>query len=158
MSDPIPFTERTKPTQFLENVNRTDSPPPPASPNPSMCVGAATVKRPIQEQYVRGTIGSLLEGLSEAEGAGIHLITFIAPTNPMVHPILHEPWLRALSDEILTYDIPKEDLAELHKFEEEKLPRNKSMYDYGYLLENCLKTKAEWITIVEDDVIARAGW
>lgn len=143
---------------FLESVNSTDSPPPPASPNPSMCVGVATVKRPVQEQYVRGTIGSLLVGLSEAERAQIHLITFIAHTDPMVHPIYHEPWLRALSDKVLTYDIPKEDLAELHKFEEENLPRNKSMYDYGYLLDNCLKTNAEWITIVEDDVLARAGW
>lgn len=143
---------------FLENFNHTDSPPPPASPNPSMCLGVATVKRPVQEQYVRGTIGSLLEGLSEAERAQIHMITFIAHTDPTVHPIYHEPWLRALSDEILTYDIPEEDLAELHKFEEEKLPRNKSMYDYGYLLDNCLKTNAEWITIVEDDVIAREGW
>lgn len=123
-----------------------------------MCVGVATVKRPIQEQYVRGTIGSLLEGLSEVERAQIYLITLIAHTDPMLHPIYHEPWLRALSDQVLTYDISKEDLAELHKFEEEKFPRNKSMYDYGYLLDSCLKTYAEWITIVEDDVIARAGW
>ena len=87
-----------------------------------------------------------------------YLITFIAHTDSMVHPIYHEPWLRALSDKVLTYDVPEEDLAELQKFEEEKLPRNKSMYDYGYLLKNCLKTNAEWITVVEDDVIARAGW
>lgn len=49
-------------------------------------------------------------------------------------------------------------MAELHKSVEEKLPRNTSMYDYGYLLDSCLKTNAEWVTIVEDDVIARAGW
>ena len=144
--------------RFIETVNRTDSPSPPASPNPSMCVGVATVKRPVQEQYVRGTIGSLLEGLSETERAQIHLITFIAHTDPTVHPIYHELWLRALSDEVLTYDVPEEDLAKLEIFEEEKLSRNKSMYDYGYLLDNCLKTNAEWITIVEDDVIARARW
>lgn len=123
-----------------------------------MCIGVATVKRPIREQYVRGTIGSVLEGLSEAERAQIHLITFIAHTDPMLHPIYHESWLRALSDRVLTYDVLDEDMAELHKFEEEKLPRNKSMYDYGYLLGNCLKTNADWITIVEDDVIAKAGW
>lgn len=143
---------------FVESANRSDSSSTPASPSPSMCVGVATVKRPIQEQYVRGTIGSLLAGLSEAERAQIYLITLIAHTDPTLHPIYHEPWLRALSDQVLTYDISKEDLAELHKFEEEKLPRNKSMYDYGYLLDSCLKTNAEWITIVEDDVIARAGW
>ena len=32
------------------------------------------------------------------------------------------------------------------------------MYDYGYLLDHCLKTNAEWMPIVEDDVIARAEW
>lgn len=73
-----------------------------------MCVGVATVKRPIQEQYVRGTIGSLLEGLLGAERAQIYLITFIAHTGPMIHPIYHEPWLRVLSDKVLAYNISRE--------------------------------------------------
>ena len=34
-----------------------------------------------------GTIGSLLEGLSEAERAQIYLIMFIAHADPIVHPI-----------------------------------------------------------------------
>ena len=76
----------------------------------------------------------------------------------MLHSIYLEPWLRALSDEVLTYDIRNEDIADLHKLEEKKLSRNKSMYDYGYLLGNCLKINADWITIVEDDVIAKAEW
>ena len=95
-----------------------------------------------------GTIGSLLEELLEAEQANIYLITFIALTDPIVYPIYREPWLRALLDKVLTYEIPKEDLAELYRFEEEKLPRNKSIYNYGYLLDNCMKTNAELITIV----------
>lgn len=99
-----------------------------------------------------------IEGLSEAERAQIHLITFVAHTDPVVHPIYHEPWLRALLDKVLTYNIPKEEFAELHNLEEAKLPRNKSTYVHGYLLEVCLKTNSEWITVVEDDVIARAGW
>lgn len=99
-----------------------------------------------------------IEGLSDAERAQIHLITFVAHTDPVVHPIYHEPWLRALSDKVLTYNIPKEEFAELHNLEEAKLPRNNSRYVYGYLLDNCLKTNSEWITVVEDDVIARAGW
>lgn len=37
-----------------------------------------------------------VEGLSEAERAQIHLITFVAHTEPIVHPIYHESWLRAL--------------------------------------------------------------
>lgn len=99
-----------------------------------------------------------IEGLSEAERAQIHLIMFVAHTDPIVHPIYHESWLRALLDKVLTYNIPKEDLVELHNLGEAKLPGNKSMYIYEYLLDNCLKTNSEWITVVEDDVIARAGW
>ena len=59
---------------------------------------------------------------------------------------------------MLTYNISKEEFAELHNLEEAKLPGNKSMYVYEYLLDKCLKTNSEWITVVEDDVIARAGW
>ena len=87
-----------------------------------------------------------IEGLSEAERAQIHLITFVAHSDPIVHPIYHEPWLRALSDKVLTYNIPKEEFAELHNLEEAKRPGNKSMYVYGYLLDKCLKTNSEWIT------------
>lgn len=143
---------------YIESVNHTDSPSPSASTPSAICIGVASVKRPTQEQYVRGTIGSLLEGLSDAERAQIHLVTFIAHTDPNTHPIYREPWLNAVSNKILTYDMPEEEMAELHKFEEEKVSRNKSMYDYGYLLGECLKTDAQWIAIIEDDVIARKGW
>ncbi len=143
---------------YLGNLNHTDSSDPPHSENPSMCIGVATVARPSKEQYVRGTVGSLLEGLSDAERAKIYLILFIAHTDPSVHPVYHEPWLKAVSNRVLTYDVSNTDSAQLRLFEENYHPRNKSMYDYGYLLSNCLKTGAEWITVVEDDVIARGGW
>lgn len=144
--------------RFIEEKNSTDLPTPAESNRPSMCVGVATVKRSTSQQYVRATIGSLLEGLSDAERAEIYMIVFIAHIDPTVHPIYDEPWLTAVANNILTYDIPEEDMAQLRKFEHDHIPRNKSMYDYGYLLENCLQTRADWVAIVEDDVIARAGW
>lgn len=144
--------------RFIESVNRTGISAPAASVHPSMCIGVATVKRPALEQYVRATIGSILEGLSDAERAEIFLIIFIAHTDPNAHPIYHEPWLTAVSNKVLTYNISQEEMTRLHKFENDDIPRNKSMHDYGYLLENCLDTSADWIAILEDDVIARAGW
>ena len=144
--------------KYIESVNRTDAPKPAAITHPSMCIGVATVKRPTQEQYVRATIGSILEGLSDTERNEIHLITFIASTDPSLHPIYNEPWLTAVSNQILTYKVPEEDMTQLHFFEDNNVPRNKSMYDYGYLLENCLNTNADWVAIIEDDAIARAGW
>ena len=141
----------------IESLNATGASPT-SSIQPGMCIGIATIARPSSEQYVRGTIGSLLEGLSEEQRASIHLITFIAHTDPDAHPIYHEPWLKAVSNKILTYDTAGKDMPQLRMYEEEHHPRNKSMYDYGYLLNSCLETGAKWVTIVEDDVVARAGW
>ena len=143
---------------FIEGANHTNSSSPPSSATPSMCVGVTTVARPSEEQYVRGTIGSLLEGLSDGERAAIYFISFIAHTHASIHPVYYEPWLKAVSNKVLTYEVSKTDLAQLRLFEEDHHPRNKSMYDYRYLLENCLTTGAKWITVVEDDVIARPGW
>ena len=143
---------------FIESANRTGSSRPPASDHIYMCIGVATVARPSNEEYVRGTIGSLLEGLSEAERSEIYLTTFIAHTEPSDHPVYHEPWLGAVSDRVLTYNVSSTDRAQLRLFEEDHHPRNKSMYDYGYLLGSCLSTGAKWIAVIEDDNIARAGW
>ena len=143
---------------YIERFNHTASSGPSSSDNPSMCIGVATIARRSEEQYVRGAVGSLLEGLSDAERAEIYLILFIAHTDPSVHPVYHESWPKAISNKVLTYEVSDADQALLRFFEENYHPRNKSMYDYGYLLSNCLKTGATWITIVEDDVVAREGW
>ncbi|KAL8694450.1 MAG: hypothetical protein Q9224_003569 [Gallowayella concinna] len=123
-----------------------------------MCIGVATVARSSAQQYVRGTIGSLLHGLHEEERRSIYLMPFIAHTKPKDHPIYHEPWLAVVSNRILEYDVSDEDRSRLEQFEEGHHFRNKSMYDYGYLLQKCHETGASWITMVEDDVLARAGW
>ncbi|KAL8868922.1 MAG: hypothetical protein Q9174_004662 [Haloplaca sp. 1 TL-2023] len=123
-----------------------------------MCVGVATIARPSGHQYVRGTIGSLTEGLSTEDRREIYLMPFIAHTKPSEHPIYKEPWLPTLSDRILQYDASGEELVKLQHFEEGHLWRNKSMYDYGYLLQKCHDTGAAWIAMIEDDVLARDGW
>ena len=143
--------------RFVEDANRTDFHATKSSASPSMCIGVATITRP--EQYVRQAVGSLLEGLSEKERSEIFLILFIAHTDPVAHPIYHEPWTQAVAEKVLTYDgVTPDEISQLRFFEEEHHPRNKSMFDYGYLLDNCLKTGAKWITILEDDVVARGGW
>ena len=144
--------------KYIQSLNVTGSSAPPLAHDPLMCIGVATIARPTTEQYVRGTIGSLLEGLSTKERSAIHLTTFVAHTDPSVHPIYTEPWLTAVSNNVLTYDVSDNELSKLRSFEEEHHSRNKSMFDYGYILSHCLQTGARWITIVEDDVIARQGW
>ncbi|KAL8968099.1 MAG: hypothetical protein Q9183_002624 [Haloplaca sp. 2 TL-2023] len=143
---------------FVRSANNTRNEPIKSTGEPSMCVGVATIARPAGHQYVRGTIGSLLEGLSTEDRQTIYLMPFIAHTKPAQHPIYKEPWLTALSDRVLQYDATGEELVRLQQFEEGRHWRNKSMYDYGYLLEKCHDTGAAWIAMIEDDVLARDGW
>lgn len=124
---------------------------------PEMCIGIATIGRP-GKQYVRAMIGSLLVGLTKKERDEIHLITFIAQTDPHQHPIYGETWLDALSDQVLSYDVPSEELEHLKNLEREKNYREKGIYDYAYILDKCAGTGAPWVTIIEDDTLAVAGW
>ncbi|KAL8695067.1 MAG: hypothetical protein Q9224_003457 [Gallowayella concinna] len=98
-------------------------------PATTMCLGIATVERP-GEQYVRSAFGSLMEGLAEDERKHIYTVVLIGHTNPEHHPIYHEPWLRTLSDKVLTYDTArKEQFNLLLKWEQEKDYRRKAIFD-----------------------------
>ncbi|KAI4214290.1 MAG: hypothetical protein LQ351_003043 [Letrouitia transgressa] len=144
--------------ELLRAANRSGVSESRQSDSPSMCVGVATISRPSKDQYVKGTIGSLLEGLTETQRREIFLMPFIAHTDPSVHPIYREPWLKAVSDKILEYEVDEDEMARLRMLEEDHHPRNKSMFDYGYLLSHCLQTGARFVAVIEDDVIAKAGW
>lgn len=126
-------------------------------PNPSICLGVATVARS-EVQYIGRTIGSLLEGLTTDQRSSIHLAVFFAQTNPQQHPTYNEPWLYNVADEIIEYNVDPKEMAHLRSLEEKHEFWNKSMYDYKYLLKECLETDADWIMIVEDDVLAKEGW
>jgi len=143
---------------FIRSANTSSTTSVHSEGDPFMCIGVATVARQSAQQYVGGAIGSLLQGLSEEERQSIYLMPFIAHTRPSDHPIRQEPWLASLSDRVLEYELSGDDLARLQQFEEGHHHRNKSMYDYGYLLEKCHQTGAAWIAMIEDDVLARDGW
>ena len=122
-----------------------------------LCIGISTIGRP-GEQYVQSTIGSLLEGLSQEERAEIHLITFIAQTDPNQHPIYNERWPKAASDEVLLYNVSKQEIAHLAELERSKNFREKGLWDYTYVLSRCISTGAPYVAILDDDVLAVAGW
>lgn len=75
------FIDSASETGFLRSDNTTLL---------SLCVGIATVARD-GERYFRSSIGSLLQGLTEEERQDIHLITFIAHTDPTMHPEYYSP-------------------------------------------------------------------
>ncbi|KAI4146609.1 MAG: hypothetical protein L6R39_003400 [Caloplaca ligustica] len=122
------------------------------------CIGMATVARP-DEQYIRSSFGSLIEGLAEDDRKHIHTVVLVGHTDPQQHPIYHEPWLKNLSNQILTYDTHNtEQFDLLVQWEQDKDYRRKAIFDYIYLLDTCIQSGAVWIAMFEDDTIAVQGW
>jgi hypothetical protein len=126
--------------------------------SPVLCVGIPSIARD-GVNYLRTTVGSLLEGLTQRERDEIHLIVFIPHSDPNVHPAYHEPWLANVADKILEYNVSREVFNHIVEMElEQELFREKGLFDYTYLLQTCHNTGAPYIAIFEDDVIAMDGW
>ena len=51
-----------------------------------------------------------------------------------------------------------EDLARIQEWEDGSWYRNKTIFDYTYLLNDCYATGARYITMIEDDTLAVEGW
>ncbi|MCJ1471576.1 Mitotic spindle checkpoint component mad2 [Lambiella insularis] len=141
---------------FIDSANTLTEAHTPSA-EPKLCLGVATVSRP-DKQYIRSTIGSLLDGLSVAERRSVHFMLFIAHTDQHAHPIYGEKWVETLPDTLLTYDADEEHFGVIQKWEKEKDYISKGLYDYAYLLDNCYKTGAPYVAMVEGDVLAVEGW
>ena len=124
---------------------------------PLLCVGVATVARR-DDQYVSYTVGSLLEGLSKEERSSIFINILIAHTEPAKHPAFSHKWIQTLPDRVLEYRNDSAMFDQLREWEETGQYRNKTIYDYTYLLQNCYDTGAEYVAMIEDDTIAVRGW
>lgn len=123
-----------------------------------LCVGIPSIAREGVD-YLRTTAGSVLEGLTPRERDGIHMIVFIPHSDPKVHPAYLAPWLANLADDIIQYNVSKQQLDHIVEMEHEQgLFREKGLYDYTYLLKACHATGAPYIAMFEDDVIAMDGW
>ena len=142
--------------EYIQTANEVVQPHS-TSARPTLCLGVATVSRP-SKQYIRKTIGSLLEGLTEDERTKIHFILFIAHTDPQVHPIYGEKWVETLPDSLLGYQMNTTELSRIQEWEENRDYMAKGLYDYAYLLEHCYNTGAPYIAMVEGDVLAVDGW
>lgn len=141
---------------YIHNGNRSDFPN--FKPKDvKMCVGIATVARD-EEQYIRSTVGSLLDGLTPHERAEIYFVVLIAHTAPHVHPIYGEIWLTNVVDKVLLYDVSQKQMTDLMAWEKDKDYRKKAIFDYTYVMQRCQDTGAQWITMIEDDTLAVKGW
>lgn len=124
---------------------------------PRMCIGIATVSRR-GTQFVSSTVGSLLEGLSNHERESIFVNILIAHSDPDKHPNAKDTWMQKLPDRILQYNREDPDFDRIVSWEEGGWYRNKTIFDYTYLLRDCYNTGAEFVAMIEDDTLAARGW
>lgn len=139
-----------------------------ASERPLFCIGIPTSNRPEAYPFVRDAIGSLLAGLDQTERDAVHLMPFIAHSDPLGHPLPDEPWLyhdawlHNVADQILIYNeldtLRHVDLNYIKKLENDTMSQEKQVFDYAYMLGACQQVKASYIIAFEDDIIALDGW
>lgn len=135
-----------------------------ASLKPRICLGMLTVARPDGVMYFPTSLGSVLAGLTQKERDELYVMPFITHTDPTRHPAYNEPWLEHITDRILLYnetDIEKyRHIVELEK-ERDRTgtpDREKHLSDYTYLMRQCGATGADYVLMMEDDVVALDGW
>lgn len=143
---------------FIESVSDLHFNKSIASPEPSLCVGIASIARG-KARYFSTSVGSLLEGLTTEERQKIYLVLFVAHTDPQTHPDYAEPWFEHVADRVLTYSLPEHQFEHIWKLENDRgSAREKALFDYTYLLKACAAVEAPYILMMEDDVIALDGW
>lgn len=124
---------------------------------PQLCIGVATVARR-GKQYVGTTVGSLLEGLQDSARRTVFVDVLLAHSDPHKHPNADDTWMTILPDRVLHYNQSSPDFEKIIAWEEGGWYRNKTIYDYTFLLRDCYNTGAEYVLMVEDDTIAARGW
>jgi hypothetical protein len=139
---------------FIENAEVLPRPRTSGEPL-TMCIGVSTLARE-GEQYVRRTIGSLMEGLSELERRSVYLTVLVAHSQPRNHPISEEIWTEHIPNKVLHYN--NELLETVRQLEEAGSGTNKTLFDYTYLMNECQATGAKYIAMIEDDTLAVKGW
>ena len=99
-----------------------------------------------------------MEGLTRQERLDLHLAVIFAHTDPTVHPLRTEPWLRRLVDVALGYEKSPDDITHATEFESSGDFAAKGILDYTYALQYCHDTGAAWVMTLEDDIVLADGW
>ena len=151
------LTRQSQADAFIEKSNSSPGSRAQSKGPPKLCIGIATVARE-NEQYIRSTIGSLIEPLSRTERDQIYLAVLIAHTEPNDHPVYAEPWLTNLANKVLLYDIPPGQRDQLEEWEDVGNFSSKAIFDYVYVMQKCVDRGAKWVAVIEDDTLAVRDW
>ncbi|PVH96211.1 hypothetical protein DM02DRAFT_535774, partial [Periconia macrospinosa] len=143
----------------LRPYNRsTTSPSGSTSLLTSLCVGIPSVRRP-RLSYLKTTLASLHHGIDGNDRPDLHFIVLLAHTNQSEHPDFDKPWLRGMADTLMNYGSKGDTTYEVAKLmEHDGRHEVKSKYDYALVLEECLKTNADYVLMLEDDVVFTKSW
>lgn len=126
-----------------------------------LCIGISSP--PSAAHVLLLTLGSLLEGMSDAERETLHINILIAHTDPETHAALDEPWLGYLADQVFLYNETHttEQIGRLKTLESSVASEDqtkKRTLDFAFLMTSCLFTGAKQILMLEDGVLAADGW
>lgn len=125
--------------------------------SPELCIGIPSVQRS-GISYLKATLGSLQHGLSNEERDRLRFVVLLAHTNQTQHTDHGESWLVKMADSLPSYHDSAERLALAMRMEENRSHAVKSKFDYSILMEECAKSAAPYMLLVEDDVVFLDGW
>ncbi|KAI1145704.1 hypothetical protein F4825DRAFT_467115 [Nemania diffusa] len=122
-----------------------------------LCIGISSVERK-GISYLKSTLGSLQHGLSAEERARLYFIVLLAHTNQADHTAYGQPWLANLADRLPSYSDNAERSILANIMESNQTHGTKAKFDYSIVMEECEKTGASEILMIEDDVVFMDGW
>ncbi|KAG6013498.1 hypothetical protein E4U41_005057, partial [Claviceps citrina] len=108
--------------------------------------------------YLKPTLGSLQHGLGDQERARLRFVVLLAHSNQTVHADHAQPWLVRMADSLPSYHDSPERLALARLMEDNQTHAVKSKFDYSIVMEECVKSGAPYMLLVEDDVLFLDGW
>ncbi|KAI3332239.1 hypothetical protein HD806DRAFT_519018 [Xylariaceae sp. AK1471] len=124
---------------------------------PELCIGVASVHRN-NISYLKLTLGSLQHGLSAEERWRLRFVVLLAHTNQEKHGDYDQPWLTYMADALPSYNDDAERFALAHVMESNQTHGTKAKFDYSIVMEECEKSGASNILMIEDDVVFMDGW
>ncbi|OAA67475.1 Glycosyl transferase, family 54 [Cordyceps fumosorosea ARSEF 2679] len=154
---------------FLANDTRVAAARPPDHHDEILCVGVPSINR-TSEGFLARTVGGLVDGLTPAERASLHVVVLLADKTPAAHFAYGQPWLTAVVDEVLVYEQAGKDHSALPgyrtiPFEIRPDGRRRGdgrvenmRLDHSVLVETCRARGAPYFAFVEDDIVTSPDW
>ncbi|KAL0941135.1 uncharacterized protein CTRU02_203898 [Colletotrichum truncatum] len=99
----------------------------------------------------------MLAGLTPEERSALDVRVLFTHAQPEKHPDWNKQWL-GLVDQWSGYNVSKEQLKQLQEWEDKADYYAKGVWDYVYMIQQCLLSEAPYIAIFEDDIIFADGW